>query len=130
MNPLELAYDKLLHSFEALLPVEEAAITNQDFDNLSPLEDQKNRILQDLVQLGKSLDPSPKKHPKFKKRIQAVLSKQSKNLSLLEDEVEINRLATKKAGFKRTRATAVHQTYKHSVKVKNTTTSPSDRFLA
>ena len=57
MNPLELAYDKLLHSFEALLPVEEAAITNQDFDNLSPLEDQKNRILQDLVQLGKSLDP-------------------------------------------------------------------------
>jgi hypothetical protein len=83
-----------------------------------------------LIQLGKSLNPSPKKHPKFKKRIEAVLSKQSKNLSLLEDEVEINRLASKKAGFKRTRATAVHQTYKHSVKVESPSSRPSGRFSA
>lgn len=126
-NNQEPIYDKLLQSYETLLEEEAKAIQAQELDRLSSLEKEKNSVLDDMIACGKSLKPSPKKHPLFRDRMRFVLEKQEANLQLINEAVQINRTATKNVENKRNRAQTVHKTYRHS---NRSSEPPADGFRA
>jgi hypothetical protein len=110
----EQLYDQLLTQYENLLNEEKKAIQETLLDRLSSLEIEKDSILKEMIVAGEKLNPSPKKHPKFKERMQLLIENQQKNLSDISKALDTNRLASKQVENSKNRANAVHSTYKKS----------------
>ncbi len=88
MLPEEKLYSDLLEKFEHLIDEEATVINGDELDKLPNIESQKDRIVEDLVDLGKRFKKSPLEIADFNDRLDRIFEKQKSNLDLIKYTVD------------------------------------------